>query len=144
MPRKSIYDRMYPLSSTPSERLRVPGGLTKIEREIFATIVDANPPEHFRVSDSPLPVNFVRACAEADEAATHLREEGRIIDGKVSPWRAVLTCAEKSMVALSHRLRLSPQGRSPTVSGHPGKPSPTLSYYDLMDLREIAGDDGAA
>jgi hypothetical protein len=62
----------------------------------------------------------------------------------VSPWRAVLTCAEKSMVALSHRLRLSPQGRSPTVSGHPGKPSPTLSYYDLMDLRENAGDDGAA
>jgi hypothetical protein len=34
---------MYP--ATPSEPLRAPGGLTKIEREIFTTIVDANPPE---------------------------------------------------------------------------------------------------
>jgi phage terminase small subunit len=142
MPRRSIYDRMYP--ATPSEPLRAPGGLTKIEREIFTTIVDANPPEHFRVSDTPLLINFVRACAEADEAATHLREEGRIIDGKVSPWRAVLTCAEKSMVALSHRLRLSPQGRAPvaTTATTSGKLS---SYYDMLDRLswEKTSDDGA-
>jgi len=86
----------------------------------------------------------VRACAEADEAATHLREEGRIIDGKVSPWRAVLTCAEKSMVALSHRLRLSPQGRAPvaTTTTTSGKLS---SYYDMLDRLswEKTSDDGA-
>jgi hypothetical protein len=43
----------------------------------------------------------------------------------------------------SLRLRLSPQGRSPTVASRPGKPQRPLSYYELMDL-ERGDDDSAA
>jgi hypothetical protein len=44
--------------------------------------------------------------------------------------------AVKSMVALSMRLRLSPQARAPHTS-RPDKPPAPLSYYDRMRLAEI-------
>ena len=91
-------------------------------------------PTHFRASDLPLLGAYVRAVEMERTASAHLEAEGHVIDGRPSPWLAVLAQALKGMATLSHRLRLSPQGRSPT---NPKRP-PSVSYYDRARL----ADDG--
>ena len=68
-------------------------------------------PTHFVPSDLPLLVRYVEALALADEAAEQLHAEGAVVDGKPSPWLVVLEKCQRAVVALSMRLRLSPQSR---------------------------------
>jgi hypothetical protein len=74
----------------------------------------------------------VRAVLQERTASAHLEAEGYVVDGKSSPWLTVLRQAHKSFSTLSHRLRLSPQGRSPTNP----KRAPSVSYYDRMRLAD--------
>jgi phage terminase small subunit len=132
MPRKSAAASFFPTINGPSERLRPTAELTEIEKQIFCDIVAASKPNAFQPSDMPLLINYCQAIAAAREANEHLRSEGRVVDGKPSAWLAVLAMAQKGMLAFAHRLRLSPQGRSPSVSGKPTKPPAAMSYYDRM------------
>jgi phage terminase small subunit len=66
---------------------------------------------HFRKSDLPLLTQYSAAIDLADQAQKHLDAEGAVIDGKTSPWIAIQEKAVRNMVALSMRLRLSPQSR---------------------------------
>jgi phage terminase small subunit len=140
MPRQSAAARHFTVTGSSVERLRPPPELTEIERQIFVDIAAATKSEHFRASDLPLLVNYVQAIASAREANEHLRCEGRVVDNKPSPWLAVLAQAQKAVLAFAHRLRLSPQGRSPTVSSRPGKASPPLSYYERMEQFDAADE----
>jgi hypothetical protein len=140
MPRKSAAASFFPTSNGTSARLRPPPELTEVERKIFINIVVASGPNAFQPSDTPLLVNYCQAIATAREANDHLHSEGRVVDGKPSAWLAVLAQAQKAMLAFAHRLRLSPQGRSPTVSGKPGKAQPALNYYDQMRLERLEQD----
>jgi hypothetical protein len=54
------------------------------------------------------------------------------VDGKPSPWLAVQAQSLKGMSILSHRLRLSPQGRSST---NPKRP-PSVSFYERAHLAD--------
>jgi Phage terminase, small subunit len=72
--------------------------------------------------------SYVRAVLQEQTASAHLEREGDVVDGRPSPWLAVLAQAIKAMTTFSHRLRLSPQGRSPT---NPKRRRPmSVSYYD--------------
>jgi phage terminase small subunit len=73
-------------------------------------VVAACDRDHFRPSDLPLVVRYVEAAALGDQAAAQLRL-GAVITGKPSPWITVQEKAVRAMVALSMRLRLSPQSR---------------------------------
>jgi phage terminase small subunit len=77
---------------------------------VFVDLVTACEPQHFRPADLPLLVRYVEACVLADQAAEQLRL-GAVIDGKPSPWITIQEKAVRAMVALSMRLRLSPQSR---------------------------------
>jgi hypothetical protein len=77
---------------------------------VFVDLVAASDPEHFRSSDVPLLVRYVESIVLADRAALELRK-GAVVKGKTSPWLAIQREAIKAMVALSMRLRLSPQSR---------------------------------
>jgi hypothetical protein len=44
-------------------------------------------------------------------AHEHLRTEGAVIGGRLSPWVTVGEKADRAIVALSMRLRISPQAR---------------------------------
>ena len=70
-------------------------------------------------------------------ASAHLEAEGHVIDGKPSPWLAVLAQSLKAMSTLSHRLRLSPQGRTPT---NPKRP-PVASRTTIATRLEGQSDD---
>jgi phage terminase small subunit len=133
MPRQSAAAYIGPNISGSPERLKPPGDLTPIERAIFVEIVAGCKADHFRPPDLPLLAAYCAAIALEREAITRLREDGRIIDGRVNPWLSVLAQAHKSMLAFSHRLRLSPQGRSPT---NPSRPERPLSYYERQAIEE--------
>jgi phage terminase small subunit len=133
VPRQSAAAYIVPNISGSPERLKPPGDLTPIERAIFVEIVAGCKADHFRPSDLPLLAAYCAAIALEREAITRLREDGRVIDGRVNPWLSVLAQAHKSMLAFSHRLRLSPQGRSPT---NPSRPERALSYYERQAIEE--------
>jgi hypothetical protein len=91
-------------------RLNPPPSLSAAERAIFLDVVAACDRDHFRPSDLPLLVRYVEAAALSDQAAEQLHL-GAVINGKPSPWITVQEKSVRAMVALSMRLRLSPQSR---------------------------------
>jgi phage terminase small subunit len=86
-------------------------GLSDPERAVFERLVASVGPDHFAPSDAPLLVSYCQAIAQHDRAVQAIRREGDVVDGKPSPWITVQEKAQRAMVALSMRLRLSPQAR---------------------------------
>jgi hypothetical protein len=74
---------------------------------------------------------YVEAAVLGEQAAHELRH-GAVIDGKVNPWLVVSEKCVRAMVALSMRLRISPQSRQAANSTRPVKP---LSAYERMALQ---------
>jgi hypothetical protein len=138
MPRKSAAAlSVVSLGSRPT-RLCPPSSLSEPARIVFIDLINACKPTHFQKSDLPLLVRFAEAAALADEADVHMRSEGPVVAGRVSPWLTVSEKANRILLGLSLRLRISPQARQPN---NPGKArgGPEPSYYDTMQLES---DDG--
>jgi phage terminase small subunit len=93
---------------------------------------------HFVPSDLPLLASYAVAVCHERNANEHLRAEGHVVnDGtKLSPWVIVAEKANRAMMALSTRLRLSPQSRARTKV----KPA-RISAYERMRMEE-EGDGG--
>jgi hypothetical protein len=133
MPRKSAASQVIQLD-TRHDRLRPPADLPPPERELFASIVSSCKPGHFQASDAPLLSQYVANVVLNERAAAELRE-APIIDGKASPWLVVAEKSHRAVVALSLRLRLSPQARAPhTPTRREAMQAP--SAYDLMRLAD--------
>ena len=130
MPRKSAaaLSIMSPTGTPP--RLTPPPTLNEDAKRVFLDVVCSVRADHFQPSDGLLLARYAEAAVMASDAATMLASEGTVIDGKPSPWLAVHAAMTKAMLGLSHRLRLSPQGRSPTNP----KRVPSVSVYDRMAL----------
>jgi phage terminase small subunit len=109
--RKSEAALSLPRVDGQPHRLEPPASLSASERKIFVDVVASCDRRHFRPSDLPLLCRYVEAAALAEQAAQELRQ-GAILDGRPSPWITVQEKAVRAMVALSMRLRLSPQSRS--------------------------------
>ena len=92
------------------DRLLPPRSLSRAECILFNNLVTACDPTHFQASDLPLLIRYCEAAVLAERAALELRQ-GAVVDGKPSPWIIVQEKAMRAMVALSMRLRLSPQSR---------------------------------
>lgn len=136
MPRQSSASRHFKVHSS-MERLKPPAELTAAEKKIFIELVANNKAEHFRVSDLPLLIAYVHACATEPALARKLADD----DKALLKWERVC----KTMIAISMRLRLSPQSRTPT---HPSRPNPDgvrlsptpMNYFERMALQN-GGDD---
>ena len=98
---------------------------------LWAEIVSTMPHDHFRASDAPLIEQYAQAISLARQAYANLAEEGSVVAGRANPWLVVLEKAGRSSVALSMRLRLSPQSR---MDRKTVKESGPLSVYERMAL----------
>jgi phage terminase small subunit len=117
--------------------LRPPPDLTPAEKEVFTAIVGAVDAKHFTPSDLPLLVSYATAIVTEREAVDHLRREGWVTPaGKASPWLVVKEKSHREMIALSLRLRLSPQGRG-RLQVKPDR----ISAYERLELLEGDDDD---
>ena len=110
--RTSAAELAMPLVDVRQHRLAPPDCLGDDERRRFIELVGACDPSQFRTSDLPLLCRYVEADALAERAAAELQASGPVVDGKASPWLVVQEKAVRAMVALSMRLRLSPQSRT--------------------------------
>jgi P27 family predicted phage terminase small subunit len=141
--RKSAAERAANVVSITGKqrRLRPPDHLSGAEREIFADLVGACDPEAFRPTDLPLLSSYATAIAQERDAVAHLQREGYVIAGRPSPWIIIKEKAHREMVALSMRLRLSPQGRNHRKEIKPDN----LSAYERMRLEgDDEDDDGGS
>lgn len=129
MPRKSAAELSIIPPPTDSIRLQPPASLVGPERKIFTEIVASCADNHFRPSDAPLLCAYCGVIAQLQTAVRELKR-GVVHGGKVNPWVGIQERLIKSMVALSMRLRLSPQARAPN---NPGSKVPRLSVYETMD-----------
>jgi hypothetical protein len=113
MPRKSASSLNVVPIEPRSNRLRSPPNLPQAERELFASLVAANAPSHFKLSDMPLLVQYCAAAVLNDQAAQELRVAPVIGGLKPSPWLAIFEKTNRAVVALSiwadHPSRLAPQ-----------------------------------
>lgn len=132
MPRKSAAAAaIKPVGIVPQKKLSPPPTLDKSEASLFGEIVAACDASHFTPSDLPLLCRYVAAVRLAELAEQHLRDEGPVIDGRASAWLIAHEKAVRAVVALSLRLRLSPQSRiDPKTAGR--NPGVRPSAYDLM------------
>jgi hypothetical protein len=85
-----------------------------------------------RNCDTPLLAAYCRAIALERRTAAEL---GAGDDKALARWER----ATKAM-ALSMRLRLSPQARAPNNPSRPSRPEPVTNYYDRMRLEEADSD----
>jgi phage terminase small subunit len=134
MTRKSDSNNIIPLPGG-AQRLRPPPHLTEAEKEAFIAVVGSVDKKYFQASDLPLVASYAVSIVQEQEAVRHLHAEGYVVNGKPSPWIVIAEKAHRSMVALSLRLRLSPQGR-----GRPKVKPDRLSYYEQMRLEENEDD----
>src|SRR5262249_50975153 len=105
-----------PSRPTPPPPRAEPDGLSDRERQIFTDLVRACDADHFTEGDLPLLVAYVQAVAQHERAVDALRRDGDVItnakgEPRANPWLVVQEKCQRAMVALSMRLRLSPQAR---------------------------------
>jgi hypothetical protein len=81
----------------------------------------------------PLLVQYVSAAVLSERALVELRRSPLNKEGKASPWLVVFEKANRASIALSMRLRLSPQARAPN---NPTRQPPPLSAYEKMRLHD--------
>jgi phage terminase small subunit len=122
MPRRSAAElSVTPVVSLPS-RLKPPTTLSPLALKEFTRIVTAEPAAHFKESDLSLLVQYCEAAAMAERAVIELQR-----DDAAMRWLTLWEKATRTMVALSMRLRLSPQSRAPNTPKRE-----RLSYYERM------------
>ena len=139
MPRRSSADLAVMRPSGGFTRLRPPAELGAAEAEVWRHIVLCCDQKHFQQSDTPLLTRYVQNVVLGRRAAAALAAEGPVIGGRPSPWLVVAEKVDRALVALSMRLRISPQARMRREGTAP-KDGPA-SIYALM--RED-GDDSVA
>ena len=132
MPRTGPLNAIRPVVSAMPTRLRPPDTLSDGARAEFLRIVTAERPDHFRALDLPLLTQYCESSALAARATLELQR-----DDAPARWLSVWEKANRTMVALSARLRICPQSRQPNNPKRPER----VSYYETMALEE--GDDDA-
>jgi len=138
LPRKSAAALSVVRVDGKPDRLAPRHGLSPDCRAIFTELTAQVPTDHFRPSDGVLLEQYAQAIALGRQAYAALEAEGPVVAGRPNPWVVILEKAHRSAVALSARLRLSPQQRldPKTVGRNAGPPA---SYYDWINAK--ADDD---
>jgi phage terminase small subunit len=119
-----------------SEKLRPRANCSAAVRAIFNEICAQLPSDHFRPTDAPLLEQYCQAIALARQAFEQLEVEGPVIAGRTSPWIVVLEKAHRSSVALSMRLRLSPQQRVDPKTVGRRSAGAGISAADYLSMQE--------
>jgi phage terminase small subunit len=128
--RRSAADRAVIRPAGGFGRLRPPADLGEAEVAVWRQIVLTCDDKHFQASDAPLLVRYCQNVVLASRAAATLDREGGVVGGRPNPWLIVAEKCDRALVALSMRLRISPQARMRREGSVPKEPA--ASIYALM------------
>ncbi|MES2842467.1 MAG: hypothetical protein V4794_19485 [Pseudomonadota bacterium] len=127
---------------TTAKRLRPPPALSEPALKVFDHVVGAVDPGHFSEVDLPLLEAYATSAAMATLSAQMLEQEGAVVDGKANAWLTVQEKAQRSLVALSARLRICPQSRfDRLVAGSNSRPQLRTSRASRSDSLLAGFDD---
>jgi P27 family predicted phage terminase small subunit len=130
MPRRSAADLAVVRPPGGFARLRPPSDLRAEEREVWREVVGSCRSDHFQRCDYPLLVRYCENVVLARKAAAALAFEGPVVHGRINPMLTVGEKCDRALVALSMRLRISPQARMRREGTAQKGPGP--STYELM------------
>jgi hypothetical protein len=110
--------------------------------EAIGTVLGINRERvYYLIKTKAIPAAYCRAIELERHAALQLATDGYLTaDNRPSPWLAIMAQATKSMLALSTRLKLTPQSRSHSAPARLERP---LSAYEKLALMESGSDETA-
>ena len=112
-------------------RVALRAGASDAVKAIVQELIGSVDVDWFRQSDFPLLESYGEAILLERRAYAEIAAGGPVINGKISPWVGVAERATRAVVAVSARLRLSPQHRTdPKTAGRAKGPGP--SAYEAM------------
>ena len=130
-----------PLSHGHSKRLSPPADLDPAATVVWRRIVAACAAGHFSLADSELLRAYCEAAVLSQEAFATMQHEGRVIDGKVSPWMPLLEKSTRALSALAPRLRLGPSARTdPKTTARQLNNRGPASIYDRLGWNDHEED----
>jgi hypothetical protein len=142
MPRKNVFANLTVLEGRAT-RLSPPPYLSPREVQLFIKIVNDCEAKHFRPSDEPQLVEYVKASIASEDAHDAMMATGGPVgDGEINPYFKVWEKLARRMAIQGTRLRLTPASRirpeavQPKKKGFTGTPS----YYDTMDDEDDEDD----
>ena len=130
--RKSAAALQLGASAAPRKsRINLRVGASDVVKAIIQEIVSSVDADWFRPSDFPLLESYGEAIVLERAAYREIATNGAVVNGRPSPWLNVAEKSTRAIVALSARLRLSPQNRTdPKTAGRAKGPGPSI--YDAM------------
>jgi|SRR3990167_7165406 len=132
MPRTSIAAIETPTPELPGDRLVPRQGMPEEVSAIFREIVSLVPVGHFRRSDTYVLESYAQAIYTSRKAYADLQREGGVMQtGKLNPLVAIQEKSDRTICALSARLRLAPQQRTdPKTTGRQRFTSSAYAAFD--------------
>ncbi len=132
MPRKSSAAIAMPVIDVTRTRIEAPATLAGPVLAIFREVVNSVDAQHLRPCDRPTVEAYAEAVNLARTAAAQVAAEGAVVDGRASPWLAVLERAHRSVASLGRALRLTPHSRADRrTAGTSTRPMRRSIYDDL-------------
>jgi phage terminase small subunit len=118
---------LVPNTAPRKTRVALRPGASDAVRAIVHELIGAVDPDWFRQSDFPLLESYGEAIALERKAYAEIATHGAVVNGRPSPWLTVAEKSTRAVVALSARLRLSPQNRTdPKTAGRAKGPGPSI------------------
>jgi hypothetical protein len=137
MPRQAAASQGFAANGSTRSLIRPPDDLNQLERAEFVNVVLGSPPNHFLPADIATISLHVRHVV--GERAFGELQAAPIVDGKASPWLAIMLAHARVVTTTARRLHINPAGRVPTKSPEPDAP---ISYYERLAMEQRNGEPG--
>ena len=124
--------QLVPNVGVRKSRISPRAGASDAVKAIVCELIATVDSDWFRLSDGPLLESYAEAIALERQAYREIAIGGPVIGGKISPWVGVAERATRAVVAVSARLRLSPQHRTDPKTAGRAK-GPGRSIYEMSD-----------
>lgn len=103
-------------SAANEKKLKAPRDLSKEEKSLWKSIVEAYPASHFKAGDDVLLKRYCEAAVTADKESALLQLEGNLIQSKsgalrINPRRLVVQMLTNTMNQTATKLRICPSTR---------------------------------
>jgi hypothetical protein len=125
MPRQAAAAQPFAANGSTRQLIQPPGDLNELERAEFLNVVAGSPPSHFLPADIATISLHVRHVVGERIAFGELHA-APIVDGRPSPWLAIMVAHARVVTTTARRLNINPAGRLPSKSSE--EPAPILAY----------------
>ncbi|KRR14538.1 hypothetical protein [Bradyrhizobium valentinum] len=138
MPRQAAAAIGFASNGSTRSLIRPPADLNALEKAEFIAVVMGSPPSHFLPADIAT-ISLHARHVVGERIAYGELQAAPIVDGKPSPWLAIMLAHARIVTTTARRLNINPAGRVPTKSNEAHEPVP----YGAFAFESRHADDDA-